>query len=162
MSKRVAPWRGFPDFSHMEKEMERFMEESLGGGWGPRRWPFLHRLQALKRAHEWAASPRVDVFEDGNDVVVKAEVPGLEKDEIELLLEGNTLTLKGEKKKEEKIEDKDYSYCERYYGTFSRTVELPVDVQADKVSATLTNGVLEIRLPKTEAAKKKEVKVAIK
>ena len=123
--------------------------------------PFLRRWQALKRAEEWAASPRVDVFEAENEVVIKAEVPGMEKNEIEISLEGDTLILKGEKKKEEKIEDKDYSYCERYYGSFARTVELPAGVQTDKITAVLKNGVLEIRMPKLEIAKKKEVKIKV-
>ena len=94
-------------------------------------------------------------------MVIKTEVPGMEKDEIEISLDGNTLILKGEKKKEETIEDKDYSYCERYFGAFTRTIELPSEVQADKVTAVLKNGVLNIRLPKLETAKKKEVRIKV-
>jgi HSP20 family protein len=90
--------------------MERLFEESVGRGWGLRGWPALRRFEAMKKAQEWAASPRIDVFEEENDVVVKAEVPGLERENIELSLEGDTLTIKGEKKKEEKLEDKDYFY----------------------------------------------------
>jgi HSP20 family protein len=71
------------------------------------------------------------------------------------------LTLKGEKKKEEKVEEKDYYRCERSYGAFVRSVELPKGVQADKVKASFKNGVLEVRLPKTEEAKTKEIKVKI-
>jgi len=161
MSRKPVPWRGPSELAHMAKDMERLMEESIGHGWGQRGLPFLRRWQALKRAEEWAASPKVDVYEEGNDVIVKTEVPGMEKDEIEISLDGNTLILKGEKKKEEKIEDKDYSYCERYFGAFTRTIELPTDVQADKVTAALKNGVLNIRLPKLETAKKKEVKIKV-
>ncbi len=161
MSRKPVPWRGPSELAHMAKDMERLMEESIGHGWGQRGLPFLRRWQALKRAEEWAASPKVDVYEEGNDVIVKTEVPGMEKDEIEISLDGNTLILKGEKKKEEKIEDKDYSYCERYFGAFTRTIELPSEVQADKVSAVLKNGVLNIRLPKLETAKKKEVKIKV-
>ncbi len=160
MNKRLVPWRGPSELARMAKEMEHFVEESVGQ-WGHRGMPFLRRWQALKRAEEWAASPRVDVFEAENEVVIKAEVPGMEKNEIEISLEGDTLILKGEKKKEEKIEDKDYSYCERYYGSFARTVELPAGVQTDKVTAVLKNGVLNIRLPKLETAKKKEVKIKV-
>jgi HSP20 family protein len=71
------------------------------------------------------------------------------------------LTLKGEKKKEEKVEEKDYYRCERSYGAFVRSIDLPRDVQADKVKASFKNGVLEVRLPKTEEAKTKEIKVKI-
>lgn len=161
MSRKPVPWRGPSEMAHMAKDMERLMEESIGQGWGQHGLPFLRRWQALKRAEEWAASPKVDVYEEDNDVVIKTEVPGMEKDEIEISLDGNTLILKGEKKKEEKIEDKDYSYCERYFGAFTRTIELPSEVQADKVTAVLKNGVLIIRLPKLEAAKKKEVKIKV-
>lgn len=161
MNKKPAPWRGPSELANMAKDMERFMEESSGHGWGLRGLPFMRRWQALKRAEEWAASPRLDVYEEGNDVVIKTEVPGMERDDIEISLEGNTLTLKGEKKKEEKIEDKDYSYSERYFGSFTRTIELPTDVQTDKVTAVLKNGVLNIRLPKLETAKKKEVKIKV-
>lgn len=115
----------------------------------------------MKKAKEWAASPRIDVFEEENDVVVKAEIPGLERENIELSLEGDTLTIKGEKKKEERLEDEDYFYCECYYGTLSRKIDLPAEVQTDKVKATLKNGVLEVRLPKTETAKKKEHKIKV-
>ncbi|MCC6543304.1 MAG: Hsp20/alpha crystallin family protein [Nitrospirae bacterium] len=161
MNRKPVPWRGPSEISRMAKEMERFAEDSFGRGWGQRGMPFLRRWQALKRAEEWAAAPKVDVYEEDNDVVIKTEVPGMDKDEIEISLEGNTLTLKGEKKKEEKIEDKDYSYSERYFGSFTRTIELPADVQADKVTAALKNGVLNIRLPKVESAKKKEVKIKV-
>ncbi len=161
MNRKPVPWRGPSDMARMAKDMERFVEESMGHGWGQRGMPFLRRWQALKRAEEWAASPRIDVYEEGTDVVIKTEVPGMEKDEIDISLDGNTLILKGEKKKEENIEDKDYSYCERYFGTFTRTIELPAEVQADKVSAILKNGVLKIRLPRQETAKKKEVKIKV-
>ncbi|MBI5197476.1 MAG: Hsp20/alpha crystallin family protein, partial [Nitrospirae bacterium] len=91
----------------------------------------------------------------------KAEVPGMSKEDIELTITGDTLTIRGEKKKEEKIEEKDYYYSERSVGSISRTVELPVEVAADKVNAILKNGVLEIRLPKLESSKRKEIKVKV-
>ncbi len=161
MNKKPVPWRGPSELARLAKDMERYVEESIGRGWGQRNMPFLRRWQALKRAEEWMAAPKVDVYEEGNDVIIKAEVPGMEKNEIEVSLEENTLILKGEKKKEEKKEDKDYSYSERYYGSFTRTIELPSDVQADKVTAVLKNGVLNIRLPRLETATKKEVRIKV-
>ena len=161
MNRKPVPWRGPSEIARMAKEMEHMVEDSFGRGLGFRNMPFLRRWEALKRAEEWAASPKIDVYEEGNDVIVKTEVPGMEKDEIEISLDGNTLILKGEKKKEEKIEDKNYSYCDRYFGAFTRTIELPTEVQADKVTAVLKNGVLNISLPKLETAKKKEVKIKV-
>jgi HSP20 family protein len=92
---------------------------------------------------------------------LKAELPGLDKDDIEVNISDSELTLKGEKKKEEKIDEKNYYNCERSYGAFVRSVDLPADVQADRARASFKNGVLEIRMPKTEAAKTKEIKIKV-
>ena len=80
---------------------------------------------------------------------------------MDISLDGNTLTIKGEKRKEEEVKEEDYYRSERAYGAFSRSIELPVAVQTDKVNASFKNGVLEIRLPKTEEAKKNVVKVKV-
>jgi HSP20 family protein len=106
-------------------------------------------------------APAVDVFEEKDDIVVKAEIPGMDKDNIEVNLTDHTLTIKGEKKKEEEIKEENYYRSERSHGLFFRTLELPKDVHADKVKATFKNGVLEVRMPKTEEAKAKEVKVKV-
>jgi HSP20 family protein len=103
----------------------------------------------------------VDVYVDQGDIVIKAELPGMEKDDIQVQLSNHALTLKGEKKREEKIKDEDYIYSERVYGSFSRTLELPWDVQGEKVKASFKNGVLEIRLSVAETAKAKTIKVKI-
>ncbi len=105
--------------------------------------------------------PAVDFFEEKDEIVVKAELPGMDKDEIEVNLTDHTLTIKGEKKKEEEVKDENYCKSERSYGSFMRTLELPTEVHSDKVKATFKNGVLEVRLPKTEQAKAKEVKVKV-
>ena len=106
-------------------------------------------------------APSLDVYVEQNDIVIKAELPGMEKDDIQVNLSNHTLTLKGEKKREEKIKEEDYFCSERAYGSFSRTLELPGDVQGEKVSASFKNGVLEIRLPVAEAAKAKTIKVKV-
>jgi HSP20 family protein len=106
-------------------------------------------------------APAVDVFEEKDDIVVKAEIPGMDKDNIQVNLTDHTLTIKGEKKKEEEVKEENYYRSERSYGSFFRTLELPKDVHADKVKATFKNGVLEVRMPKTEEAKAKEIKVKV-
>lgn len=106
-------------------------------------------------------SPAVDIYEEGDDLVVKAELPGIKKEDIEVKLTDDYITISGEKKKEEKVEEKDYYRYERSYGSFSRTFRLPVEVQTDKAKAKFENGVLEIRIPKTEEAKTKERKLQI-
>lgn len=105
--------------------------------------------------------PSVDVFEEGDDVVVKAELPGMKKEDIDVTLTDNTITISGEKKKEEKVERKDYYRLERSFGSFTRTLSLPAEVASDKAKAQFKDGVLEIRIPKTEEAKKKEKKIVI-
>jgi HSP20 family protein len=106
-------------------------------------------------------TPVVDLYEEKDDLVVKAELPGMEKDNIEVTLSDNRLTIKGEKQQEEEVKKERYYRSERSYGSFVRTLELPWEAQTDKVKAAFKNGVLEIRLPKPEEAKKKETKVKV-
>jgi HSP20 family protein len=105
--------------------------------------------------------PIIDVFEEKDDIVVKAELPGMEKDNIDVNLTDHRLTIKGEKKKEDEVKEENYYRAERSYGSFLRTLDLPKDVRADKVKASFKNGILEIRMPKTEEARTKEVKVKV-
>jgi len=154
-TKALAPWRPFMDLTRRESEMDRMMEDFFGRSmrpWWPARW---------LRGDGEITAPVVDVYEEKDEVVVKAELPGLDKKDIEVNISDSELILKGEKKKEEKIDEENYYRCERSYGAFLRSVELPTDVQADKVKASFKNGILEIRLPKTEEAKTKEIKVKI-
>jgi HSP20 family protein len=155
-TKAVAPWRPFIELSRWDREMERMIEDFFGRRtrpWWPERW---FRTQGME-----LTAPAVDLYEEKDDIVVKAEIPGIEKNNIEVNLTDHTLTIKGEKKKEEEIKEENYYRAERSYGSFLRTLELPKDVHADKVKATFKNGILEVRLPKTEEAKAKEVKVKV-
>jgi HSP20 family protein len=155
-SKAVTPWKPFMGLSRWETEMDRMMDDFFG----MRRRPWWPSVWSRDRAME-LITPIVDIYEEKDDIVVKAELPGMTKDDIEVDISNSHLTLRGEKKKEEKIEEKEYFACERSYGAFHRSLELPKDVQSDKVKASFKNGILEIRLPKTEEAKTKEVKVKI-
>jgi HSP20 family protein len=121
--------------------------------WWPERWS---RREVME-----LEAPAVDLFEDKNEIVIKAELPGMEKENVEVKLTDHMLTIKGEKKKAEEVKEENYYRSERSYGSFIRTLELPADVHADKVKASFKNGVLEVRLPKTEEAKTKEVKVKV-
>lgn len=148
----MEPWR----ISNVERMFEDWLEDFWSRPF-PRLWrPGFGQIRALS-----LAAPALDVYEQKDDLIVKAEIPGLSKEEIEISLEGHTLTIKGEKKKEEEVKEEDYYHSERTYGAFSRSIELPVAVQTDKVNASFKNGVLEIRLPKTEEAKKNVVKVKV-
>jgi HSP20 family protein len=108
---------------------------------------------------EWA--PAVDVYEDENKVVVKAELPGMTDKDIDVNILNNTLTIKGEKKKEEEKKEQSYYRLESSYGVFQRSITLPSHVAADKVKASFKNGILEIELPKKEEAKPKQIRVDV-
>ena len=153
--RSVAPWRPFMGLTGWEREMDRMLEDFFGR----RARPWLER--GFGTGEMEVKPPIVDVFEEKDNIVVKAELPGMEKDNIEVNLTDHTLTIKGEKKKAEEIKEENYYRAERSYGSFLRTLDLPNDVRADKVKASFKNGILEIRMPKTEEAKAKEVKVKV-
>ncbi len=155
-TKDVAPRRPFMGLTRWDRDMESMMEDFFGRGWRPW-WP----ERWFKTEGAELIAPVLDLYEEKDDIVVKAEIPGIDKDNIEVNLGDHTLTIKGEKKKEEETKEENYYRSERSYGAFLRTIELPKDVHADKVKATFKNGVLEVRLPKTEEAKAKEVKVKV-
>jgi len=138
------------------EEIDRLFDEF-------RRRPFsiFGSLMPRLRAEAEVISPAVDIYEEGDHLVVKAELPGINKEDIDVKITDDYITISGEKKQEEKVEQKDYYRYERSYGSFSRTFTLPVDVDIDKAQAKFENGVLEIKIPKTEEAKTKERKLQI-
>jgi HSP20 family protein len=145
-SSELSPW------GDLDRMFEDFLGRRLGTFWPERWWP----AAGIERT-----TPAVDLYEEKDDIVVKAELPGMEKDNIEVNLSDKRLTIKGEKKQEEEVKKEGYYRSERSYGSFVRTLELPREVQTDKVKAAFKNGILEIRLPKTEEAKKKETRVKV-
>jgi HSP20 family protein len=107
-------------------------------------------------------SPAVDIVETENELVVKADLPDLKLEDIDVRVENQTLTIKGERRFEEDAAEKGYHRIERSYGGFMRSFAVPNSVDTEKVSADYRNGVLTIKLPKKEAAKPRQVKVAVK
>ena len=109
---------------------------------------------------EWA--PPVDIFENANqEIVLRAELPGVAKEDIDLRVENNTLTLKGERKRETEVKQEQYHRVERSYGTFSRSFSLPSRIDTEKVRADFKDGVLTITLPVREEAKPRQISVAV-
>jgi len=106
-------------------------------------------------------TPALDVYEDKDNFTVKAELPGMKKEDIEVSLHDGSLSISGERKSETKHEDAEVYRAERFFGRFQRTVTLPNAVAADKVKAAYKDGVLTITLPKTEEAKPKQIDVSI-
>ncbi|MCR4336362.1 MAG: Hsp20/alpha crystallin family protein [Candidatus Omnitrophica bacterium] len=153
---KLVPWREkgagldlFEDLEDFQREMNRLFDVTLqrplkAGNGGP----FM--------------APAVDIVDEKDQIRVKADLPGMKKEEIEVDLENDILTIKGEKKEEREIKEKDFLRSERYYGAFHRAFSLPSSVDASKVNAVYKDGVLEITLPKKEGAKPKQIKVDIK
>jgi HSP20 family protein len=142
----ITPWRPFSELSAFRKEMDDLWNRFFG------ETPFRQAF-----SQEW--TPSVDISETKDNVLVKAELPGLEAKDIDVSMSGDVLNIKGEKKKEEEKKDEHYHCCERYTGSFQRPFRLPVGVQSDKVRATFKDGVLTVTLPKAEKAKKKQIKI---
>ena len=148
----LAPWkqRGsldvFQDLEDFQKEMNRLFES---------RWPAKANGNSF-----WA--PPVDIIDEKDHIRIRADLPGLKKEDIEVSADNGILTIKGEKKEEKETKEKDYVRSERYYGAFHRSFSLPTGVDAQKVNASYKDGVLEVALPKREDAKPKQVKVEVK
>jgi HSP20 family protein len=138
------------------EEMERLFDDFFSRGWlRPFRW---ERLPELTLPWE-GRIPKLDVIDRDDEVVVRAEVPGVAKENIEISVTGNLFTIKGQTKREEKEEKGDYYRCEVSQGSFSRTVTLPADVNEAGAKAQLKDGMLEVSLPKVEKAKKRAIKI---
>ncbi|HAL62313.1 MAG TPA: molecular chaperone [Chloroflexi bacterium] len=137
-------------FPELEEEMERLFEE----------WPFRPWTRRALVVREWA--PRVDMFDRADKVIVKAELPGVKKEDIDISITGGVLTIKGERRAEEEIKDEDYYCCERFRGTFYRAIQLPTDVETEKIEANYADGILEITLPKVPEVKPKKIEVKVK
>jgi HSP20 family protein len=106
--------------------------------------------------------PAVDVAEEDDAYVVKVELPGVNKDDVKITLESNILTIRGEKKAESEVKQKNYHRTERSYGSFQRSFTLPTTVKNDKIDATYRDGILTVALPKAEEAKPKQIEVKVK
>ena len=154
--------------TELDRMFERFDQMMGTDWWGrpfPSAWSSLPSLLRPSRALLGEAfslrAPVVDLYEGEDEVVLKAEVPGMDKGDLKIDLTDSMLTISGEKKKEEDIKEEAYTYSERSYGSFSRSLQLPCAVKSDKAKATFKEGVLEIKLPKTDEAKKRRVNVKI-
>ncbi len=123
-------------------------------------FPTSRRFQPLTGAGN-AWTPAVDIIEQGDDLVIRAEVPGIERDAIEVKLEDNTLILSGKRVRETETDDTRTYRRERVYGSFVRSFGLPKTVDATRISATYKNGVLEITIPKVEEAKPRKIDIKV-
>ena len=142
-------WEPFREMVSLRQAMDRLFEDS-----------FIRpsRLRPEPRADELP----IDMYQTKDDVVVKAALPGVKPEEVDITITGDTLTIKGEHKEEQESKGEDYLYKEHRYGTFSRSVTIPPQVKSDEAEATFENGVLTLTIPKAEEIKPKQIKVKAK
>ncbi len=147
----IVRWDPFRDLLTLQERMNKLFDESYRGRAGSEDdW-------ALGGA--WA--PAVDIYEQGSDLVLKAELPGVDPKDVDVRLENNTLTLRGERKFDNEIKRESYHRIERSYGAFSRSFTLPSTVDQNHIKAEYRDGVLRVTLPKREEAKPKQIAINI-
>jgi len=145
----LTRWQPMRELSRMREDMDKLFEDFFSTR--PERTGLL----------EGAWHPSVDISETDDEIIAKAELPGLTHDDINISLTDSILTLKGEKKQEKEDKGENYHRVERNYGSFQRTFTLPASVQSENTKAAFRNGVLTINIPKTEEAKPKEIKINV-
>lgn len=143
----IMRWDPFGELANLRNQMNRFFDHTLRRGFLTGAEPF---------------GPRIDLYQTDQEVVATAELPGIEsKDDIEISLTPDSLSLRGELKRTQDIKEEHFFHTERYYGSFSRTLPLPAEVKPEEARASYHNGVLEIRMPKTEKGRKTAHRVPI-
>jgi len=141
----IVRWDPFRDLMSIQERVNRLLSDSQG------------RLGAEDGYGSWV--PPVDVFERGDNLVIRAELPGVSREDIDIRVENGVLLLQGQRKREEEVDERNAFRLERMFGAFTRSFSLPTTVDASKIGARLKDGVLEIALPKAEAAKPKKVSI---
>ena len=151
----IIRWSPFQEFTDLKREMDRLFDEFFGR----RTRTQITEEKALPVTEIY--SPPIDIYEKGGKIVVKAVIPGVKKEDVSVSFLENTLTIRGEKRREEEVKEEDYYHREQYYGSFSRTITLPLEVDPKGMKANYKDGVLEIILPKLKKTKSKEIEVEV-
>jgi HSP20 family protein len=128
--------------------------------WRPRGLPFLPWVWGRFPVEEMGWAPAIEVLEKGDKFVVRAELPGMKEEDIDVSVAGDTLIIRGERKAETEVEEENYYCCERSYGSFLRSIVIPSHVNVDKIEANYEDGLLEISLPKAPEVKPKKISVS--
>ena len=150
--KSVTPWRPRRDLETLQHNMEEMFERLSDRFFSPG-----ERHRSLWGEEAWA--PAVESRVENGNIIVRADLPGIDPKDVSVSVLGNQLTIEGERKQEEKKEEKDYFYREVAYGKFSRTMPLPEGVDASQVKAAYKNGVLEVTLPAPKQLESKKIQI---
>jgi len=146
----IERWQPFSELMSLRQAMDRLFEDS-----------FVRPSRLIGDFGE-TVMPALDIYQTPNEVVVKASLPGVKPEDINIDITGETLTIKGESKAEQEVKKEDYLYQERRYGIFSRSVALPSGLKTDKAEAAMEDGVLTLTIPKVEEAKPKRISIKAK
>ncbi len=144
----IVRWEPFRDLVTTQDRLNRLFNETLGRVWG----------DEGGRGVNWV--PAVDIYETEQEVVLKAELPGVDPKDVEATVHDGTLYLKGERKYEKEVKEENYHHVERSYGAFARALTLPASIDEEKVQAEFKDGVLTLTMPKREEAKAKKIKIS--
>lgn len=147
----IVRWDPFDAFLGAQEDLNRMFRRGWLQGAPPK--------GALGEGGTWA--PAVDIYETGEALVVEAELPGVAPKEIDVSIDDGVLTIKGERSQQNEVKEENFYRVERAYGMYQRSIKLPAEVDADKVTASYENGVLKVSVPKTEPKKPKSIKVAV-
>ena len=146
----IIPWDPFRDLVSLQERMNRLFDESL------------HRGQGTESLDRGMWTPAVDIYETEEFIVLVAEIPGMDENDVDVEVNDNVLTLKGQRILEKDVGQESYHRMERSYGSFSRSFTLPKTVDYERISAKYNKGVLEVRMPKTATAKPQQIKIESK
>jgi HSP20 family protein len=138
-----------PEMVSLRSAMDRLFEDSFVS-------PLAWRTVA---GNGEGITPPIDVHETADEIVVSASLPGMKADDLDITITGQTLSLRGELKADETVQREQYLYRERRYGTFSRSVQLPVRVEGDRADASFNDGILTLRIPKAEEVKPRQIRI---
>lgn len=142
----IVRWDPFREMMTLRNAVDRMFEDSI-----------VPRITSLNNGGETPMA--LDVYQTDDEVVIKASLPGVKPEDVDISITGDTVTIKGEMKEEAEVREENYLHRERRYGTFSRMVQVPVSVQEDKAEATFEDGILKLSLPKAEEVKPRQIKV---
>jgi HSP20 family protein len=149
----LTRWNPFREMEDMQRRMSSLFD------WSPFRRGSLTAEDESIAVPEWA--PLVDIAEDEKEYLIKVELPEIQKDDVKVTVEGGTLTISGERKGEKEVKGRKYHRLERYYGRFERSFNIPDDAEANEVKAEFKDGLLRVRLAKSEKARPKQIEVKV-
>ena len=144
----MTRWEPFRGLNTLQEQVNRLFEDSVTG-----------TRSGQAELASWA--PAVDIFETENELVVKADLPDVQEKDIDVRVENNTLTIRGERKFNNEVHEDNYLRVERAYGTFTRSFSLPNTVNTEGIHAEYRSGVLSVRMPKREETKPKQIKISV-